>query len=594
MIDTTETPEDVERLLAKARKALYAFEDGVDWRRLLLRLRTASPAHPVLIARALFGGLALLAVVAGVIVMVITVVNNDLARELAKFEAVIPYVPQDLPALPAVLGFLALLMVIAWAMGTGAALAIGRDAQMLPWEQKQHQKLVNEVTRLTTQKAVMERIMSTPAGARPRIATPVADTLRHRSSRSSSSSASAGFGRPLSSGGAGHGRGDRPSGRTPSRRRQVEDTRPSYLATPTPRQSTNASGGFGRAPAYVPPAATSNRPAGGGLAARVPQPSGAGGFAPVSAVPNVASSHKYVDNYVEEYVDDSARGLDDFVEGDYDDFVGEPVDPNADTFGGVRLGADATSARNGIRGREYPDGVETVEDTGILAKARAGSLGMRSTPYGSAGRIRPGPVSQSRNAPPADPRVRPPIGFPGTPESADDRAGAPRPSPSNILDEVLVLEEEDEDTHTVAGGPLEQVSNRRIPSWGPVPDQWLTDALSRSEDLVRSFPVQAYLEFSQEPHLPFTLVIARATPAMAVRAMVNFVEFLAGIYTPPRARIELVNVAHLDRSFHKNVEAALEPYFGSNVEIEPNPGRVDILFTDPDPGWGNYPLLPME
>jgi hypothetical protein len=105
--------------------------------------------------------------------------------------------------------------------------------------------------------------------------------------------------------------------------------------------------------------------------------------------------------------------------------------------------------------------------------------------------------------------------------------------------------------------------------------------------------MQAYLEFNQEPNLPFTLVIARATPAMAVRAMVNFVEFLAGIATPVRARIELVNVAHLDRSFHKNVEAALEPYFGGNVEIEPNPGRVDIRFTDPDPQWGAWPQLPI-
>jgi hypothetical protein len=74
---------------------------------------------------------------------------------------------------------------------------------------------------------------------------------------------------------------------------------------------------------------------------------------------------------------------------------------------------------------------------------------------------------------------------------------------------------------------------------------------------------------------------------------VNFVEFLAQISTPPRARIELVNIPHLDRSFHKNVEAALEPYFQGNVEVEPNPGRVDILFTDPDPQWGNWSTLPV-
>jgi hypothetical protein len=177
-------------------------------------------------------------------------------------------------------------------------------------------------------------------------------------------------------------------------------------------------------------------------------------------------------------------------------------------------------------------------------------------------------------------------------------------------DEVMVMEEEaDEDLPTVSaarpkaappaspvatppGGPADL--QRRVPTWGPIEEAWLREALAKAEALVGSYPAQAYLEFSQEPHLPFTLVIARATPAMAVRAMVNFVEFLASIYTPPRARIELVNVAHLDRSFDQNVQAALEPYFGANVEVEADPGRVDILFTDPDPGWGAYPTLPMQ
>jgi hypothetical protein len=39
----TENPEDIDRLLTAARKALQEFEDGADWRRLLLRVRTASP-----------------------------------------------------------------------------------------------------------------------------------------------------------------------------------------------------------------------------------------------------------------------------------------------------------------------------------------------------------------------------------------------------------------------------------------------------------------------------------------------------------------------------------------------------------------------
>ncbi|MCA9492084.1 MAG: hypothetical protein KC621_19260, partial [Myxococcales bacterium] len=174
-----ENPEDIDRLLTEARKALQDFEDGADRKRLLLRLRTASPAHPVLLARFLFGGLTVLALVAAVAVMVVTMMNSDLARTLARFEQVIP-LPEEIPALPALMAALAVMMGLAWGAATLAAIQLGRDATMLPWEQKQHQKLVNEVTRLTTQKAVMERIRSTPAGARPRIATPVPVSARTR------------------------------------------------------------------------------------------------------------------------------------------------------------------------------------------------------------------------------------------------------------------------------------------------------------------------------------------------------------------------------------------------------------------------------
>ena len=34
------------------------------------------------------------------------------------------------------------------------------------------------------------------------------------------------------------------------------------------------------------------------------------------------------------------------------------------------------------------------------------------------------------------------------------------------------------------------------------------------------------------------------------------------------------------------------PYFAGRVRVENNPGRVDVVFTDPDPGWAAYPMLP--
>ncbi|MEQ1568164.1 MAG: hypothetical protein ABMA64_21165, partial [Myxococcota bacterium] len=167
-----DSPEEIDRQLATARQALQDFEDDVDRARLMLRLRTASPAHPLLLIRFVFGALATLCVVFAVIVLVATLWSDSLARALAKFETVFP-LPEQVPALPTVLLVIALFLGVAWLTATLAAYSLGRDAPLLPWEQRQHQKLFNEVSRITTQKAVMERIKNTPAGARPRIATPV-------------------------------------------------------------------------------------------------------------------------------------------------------------------------------------------------------------------------------------------------------------------------------------------------------------------------------------------------------------------------------------------------------------------------------------
>lgn len=599
MIETTETPEDIERLLEGARQDLRAFEDGVDRKRLLLRLRTASPAHPVLLARALFLLLMVLCIIAAVSVMAAPLINVDLARKLAVFDAVIP-VPEDVPGVPAVLGVLALCMLVAWIMSTFAALALGRDAQMLPWEQKQHQKLVNEVTRLTTQKAVMERIRGTPAGARPRIATPVPVSLRDRTTpspalRSGGLGSSALGGRPGAGTPAGAGRptGGLRRGGLGGAPVQADPARP-LLGGP-PR------GGLGAAPAAAPTSALQAARS-GGLGARPSAPE------PESEPPLAA----------------------------------EPANPLIDDFSDI-MGDDNDDA-----GFSAP-----AQSGGVLTRARAG-LSKRATPAGSAGRIRigggnlgkspSGPLSAPRpgrlgdraatsRAPSAPPtrapagggggRLAPPLGFPGTPQPAQQRSASSGPNlfgtpPSSSRTPADAGPGLSYGTPSSSGGggrsllgaarssgarpPNEERPANpspadfapRTPSFGAIDEPWLRETVEKSQALAQSFPVHAHLEFSQEPNLPFTLVIARATPAMAVRAMISYVEFLASIYTPPRARIELVNVAHLDRSFHRNVEAALEPYFGDNVEVEHNPGRVDITFTDPDPSWGAYPMLPIE
>jgi hypothetical protein len=247
---------------------------------------------------------------------------------------------------------------------------------------------------------------------------------------------------------------------------------------------------------------------------------------------------------------------------------------------------------------------------GILGRARAGVVGLRSTPFGSAGRVRPPPISPpaiphaTDPAPRKPPKPRPrlvsrPPGSVAPPEAPTGPVAAPvakgttQPLPS--LQPVGTLSVEDvRDEDELPTALARETELRRPPEWGPIDEDWLKEAVTRAEALVRSFPQQVYLTYSAEPHLPFTLVVARATPAVAVRSMVSFVAFLASIATPPRARIELIGVAHLDRTFHKNVEAALEPHFSGNVEVEPNPGRVDIRFNEPDPQWGAYPTLPMR
>jgi hypothetical protein len=149
------------------------------------------------------------------------------------------------------------------------------------------------------------------------------------------------------------------------------------------------------------------------------------------------------------------------------------------------------------------------------------------------------------------------------------------------------------DSHSEQGKFNRRVSSD-IPALARVSEDWLSDAITKASILAESFPIQARLEFSQDRHVPFTLVLERATPAMAVRAMMAFVEFLSTIALPRKARIELVSVAHLDRTFHRNVRSACIPYFAGEVTIGNEPGRIELTFGNPDARWDRYPVLPVS
>jgi len=597
LIETTDTPEDVDRLLTKARDQLQAFEDAVDGKRLLARIKRASPAHPVLLARAMFLFAGILFFLLTFVVIAVVFVNTDVAKFLDELENGIG-IPGGIPV---VCILLSLFMLFANLMTTFAAHSIGRESPMLPWEAKEHQKLVNEVTRLTTQKAVMERIRATPGGARPRISTPVPMSMRSsgptgggggfgggRAPSSPGFGGGGGFGnRPggeseppsyLSGGGGGGGFGSRPG---------AESAPPSYLSAPS-------GGGFGGRPNPGSGFGGSSGNAGGGFGAgRAPssggfgsRPSSNNGFGEAYSAPDAFGGD----------APSSTSGLLDRARGS-----SEMGDPGPD-FGGTGGGFGSGSGF-GAPSQDHP----TLGQS--LGSSTRGGTPLGAKPRGGGGIGKP--------------RLAAPMSFPGTPEPSGERydhsraqieplsysdpddapprvgiqmavkhpvaAAEPALDVGDIVESFAPGALIDEEP-TQKDGPRE----KGLPHWGRIDEMWLEEAIEKAENMVMGFPEQARLEFSKEADLPFTLVIERATPAMAVRAMVSYVEFLASIYTPKLARIELVKVAHLDRSFHRNVDAALQPYFAGKVRVENNPGRVDIVFSDPDPGWEAYPSLPIR
>ena len=469
MIEVTESAEEVERQLAAARKALKGFEDGGSSSRMLERLRAESPGHPILLMRGatlFFAGM-----LAGLAVLIIaaTVASEDIARALAPVERAIP-VPPFLPAnlgMPILLLSLASLMGAAWFLATQAAVGMGRDAALLPAEQKQHQQLLNEVTRLTTQRAVMDRIKSTPQGARPRVATPVPVSMRSRGGPASMP----------------------PTGAAPW------------------------ASGSQEPPAW---AAASSLGRGGESGAR-PMRYGVDG--PSSSPPGVLSAP-----------------------------AGFPR-PVTQT---------------------PPGGGPRAAGGGLLARARTqqtpppGANREFGAAHGGLRRAVAGPATGTPLPEPRIPGARP--------------RGALRDGPSS-------LPEHQTDATDLA--PAARRESFRAPRGGDV----MGAILEKAQEVAASFPVQVRLDFGQEDDLPLTLVISRATPAMAIRALLQYVELLAKIPTPPRARVELLGVPQVANTFHRNVQAALEPHFGDAFEFENEPGRIEITFAQPDPVWKGAPRL---
>lgn len=173
----------------------------------------------------------------------------------------------------------------------------------------------------------------------------------------------------------------------------------------------------------------------------------------------------------------------------------------------------------------------------------------------------------------------------------DQPYGASEDAVGHLVDEVT--EQNLDEGFAISEGDPTDAGTGGFVGWQGIRETWLVDALEKAEILAESFPVQARLELNQAAGLPFTLILERATPAMAVRAMMAYVEFLASIALPPKGRVELVSIPHLDRSFHRNIKAALEPYFPGTADVEKKDDYVDIIFREPDLRWAKYPYIPI-
>jgi hypothetical protein len=478
-----ETPEEMATQLERARASLKEFEERSDFDTLMTRLRAAHPFHPALLARVFFLVTSVLGLGAAVFVAAIT-----LALDPKQIPPAIQNLDQavGLP-LPVVLGIFALCLGVAYVGATQAALQIARDCALLPAEQRDHDRLLNEVKRLSSQKAIMDRVRGTPMGARPRSSTP---------------------------GGAVQ-RGVTPTG-APTRGGSI-NSMPSYVA-PTRAGSTASM------PSYIA------------------QPTRPGSLNSQPAMPSRAGS-----------LNSSAGGS--------PPALSMPTSQLRPERAGTPLGAAPRAGTPVGKLKQEkslfnPDRVKTLSDEDNI---RA-----------------PEPMPNMYDIP----EMQEDDGFGAAPIKAVPSALQPTRPGAGLA--------------SSGGQGFEQRYATHFPQWGAVDDPWLEDAIQKCELLATGFPVQARIWFSPEERMPFALILERATPAMAVRAMVSYVEFLASISTPPKARIVLRSVPHLDRSFHRNVEAALEPYFADKVTVTRKAEMIDITFTTPDPGWNDYPWLPYE
>ncbi|MBN2798966.1 MAG: hypothetical protein JXX28_07440 [Deltaproteobacteria bacterium] len=538
-----ETPEDVQRQLEDVRRKLREIEETDSWRVHVARLSDDQPYHIMLLARTLFAVLAGVFFVAWLVALLLPFLAPQSIPPIRLFEQAMGF------SLPILFGSLIGALVVGWATTTLAAVNVGKEAPLMEEEELVKRRLLDDAARLARQKAVIERIQNTPA--------PLAGRSRLDSNPSAGGPPSRAMLPSLAIGG---------------KPRDERVATPAFLSGQTPaartRNHTRTPMGAktrGGVPLGAMPKAgrsLSNTPG--------PMP----GFEPTPPGPPQAGPETPLDlSYGA-----PSQG-----------YAGEGQNPHSSWSRATPAGPRSGPGGVGLTPRDprampkgYPMG------TPADPKRVAGAYPL-ATPVDAARRVGAPPAMLNRGAS-TGLRV---AGRPNTGEVASRSQGVAvstqfppkRPTTPEV---PAVVESQQGFTVTV---PRNGAADPTL--WGQVDEPWLEDALEKGELLAQTLPVQAEILFSQEDHLPFTLVLKRVTPAMAVRFLSQYVEFLASISTPPRARV-MMHSGTLDPSFHRNVKASLDPYFPGLVEVKASGNAVDILFRKPDDGWRDHPRLPFR
>ncbi len=96
----------------------------------------------------------------------------------------------------------------------------------------------------------------------------------------------------------------------------------------------------------------------------------------------------------------------------------------------------------------------------------------------------------------------------------------------------------------------------------------------------------AKLRVDAQEGVPFTLVLDRATPEQARRALETFAGFLASVPRPPRARVQLKDCEPGGVPWNRQVQGALKPFFPlGSYRVVSQISWVDVVFDHPNEAW---------